>query len=301
MPRFTLAILLFCLPLAAQPGSGRGIRIAPVQSTALNDPQDGALARAEFETWVEGVTKSFIEIDTPGFAGTARGGGKVTFQRFVRDNLRNVYVSYAVAFEHAEVGAFRVSFGKSTADLPRDVSTASWQIKEPVALPVPQLLHEGETLSIELYADPNGRRLVDYLRAGQRAMTPRSEVPRDAYADDAEFSLTQPRLRVNGTAVKTNPLAQPVHGSLLHFDVPGFGRYLLAFKPQEGSWSRAGEVSGSSMVFTIEGNVFRVDCTARIAEAGSGTYTVYGMRESDASPGTSATFSGTTPAPGSAK
>ncbi len=65
----------------------------------------------------------------------------------------------------------------------------------PVRLPVPQIVHEGEEIPVELYAaGPDGIKLVDYVRVGRRdKMARRVEAPRDSYAEDAELTFSRAR------------------------------------------------------------------------------------------------------------
>jgi hypothetical protein len=57
--------------------------------------------------------------------------------------------------------------------------------------------------------------------------------------------------------------------------VPGHGRYFLTLHPPADSeFQNAGEAAGNALMFTSEGNVFRIDVAQRIA-AGSGDYAVH--------------------------
>ena len=219
-------------------------------------PAASAATCAEFETWLEPLPENFTPSVASGFSGFERGAAKSTFVRFVRDNLLRIYVSYSVTIEAApESGAYRVSFGPSTApSLPQDWKTAS-----PAGLPVPQIMRDGDELPIELYpAGPNNLSLIDYLRVGTRDKMPhRQEAPRDAYAEDAEFTLSQPRLSLNGVASAAVP--ETIHGAAVWIYVPGNGRYVLSFAPHaELGFKRAGEANGSLVTLVIDGNVFRI-------------------------------------------
>ncbi len=219
--------------------------------------------RAEFETWVEQRSKDYAESVLTGSTDIERTPGKATVHRFVRDNFRNLYLTYTMTFEPiAGTDTFRVTFTDSA-----------------VPYPVPQILRDGETIPLTLSAEERtGRRLIDYIRVGTGVMHSRSAVSRDAYAEDAELTIAQPRLRTNGVEMASLPAT--VSAPVVQVDIPGQGRYLLSFKPRPGEgFAKAGEVAENSLVFSSGGNIFRIDCADRIA-TGSGTYNIYTRKDS---------------------
>jgi hypothetical protein len=142
-------------------------------------------------------------------------------------------------------------------------------------------MRDGDELPVELYAvGPNGFRLIDYLRVGRRdKMAQRKDAPRDSYAEDAEITLSQPRLSVNGVAQIPAGLPETIRGGVVWMYVPGNGRYVLAFAPHADlGFKRAGEAAGSSVTLAIDGTVLRMVCSGRIA-AGGGIYNVYALRD----------------------
>ena len=223
--------------------------------------------KAEFETWVEQRSKDYAESIVASSTDIERAPEKATIHRFVRDNFRNLYVTYTMTFEPiARTDTFRVTFTDST-----------------VPYPVPQILRDGETNALALAADAQtGRRLTDYIRIGTGVMHSRAAVSRDVYAEDAELTIAQPRLRSNGVEQHAaNPPAK-VSAPVIWVDIPGQGRYDLSFKPRaDQGYERAGEVSENSLVFSLVGNIFRIDCADRIA-TGSGTYNIYARKDSEA-------------------
>src|ERR1700685_4405690 len=57
--------------------------------------------------------------------------------------------------------------------------------------------------------------------------------------------------------------------------MPGYGRSALSLHaPADSGFESAGEAAGNSLMFTVDGNIFRIE-TAERAAAGSGTYTVH--------------------------
>jgi hypothetical protein len=246
-------------------------------------PVASATPCVEFEAWIEPLPENYTQTVSGGLAGIERGEAKTTIHRFVRDNARRVYVSYAVAIESlAEAGAYRVSLGSSAApSLPGD-----WQTVAPAHPPVPQIMRDGDELPVELYAaGPNGIRFMDYLRVGRRdKMAQRKEAPRDSYAEDAEFTLAQPRLSVNGMVQASVSLPETIRGGVVWIYVPANGRYVLAFAPHDDrGFKPAGETGGSSMTLVVDGTVLRIACADRIA-AGGGIYKVYALRDASWQP-----------------
>ncbi len=270
----------------AQPGACMNQReltllrrlVESAPTAGFRAPGESATPCAEFETWAEPLPENYVQSVSGGFAGIERGAARSTLRRFVRDNARRVYVSYAVTIEAlAEAGTYRVSFGQSAAPpLPGD-----WKTVAPDQPSAPQIMRDGDELPLELYAaGPNGIRLIDYLRVGRRdKMAQRKEAPRDSYAEDAEFTLSQPRLSVNGAAQVSVALPETTRSGVVWMYVPGNGRYVLTFAPHDDlGFKRAGEAGGSSMTLAVDGIVLRIACADRIA-AGGGIYNVYALRD----------------------
>jgi hypothetical protein len=233
---------------------------------------------AVFETWAGQKSTDYVESAKTGFTGIERLREKTILRRFVRDDIRKIYVSYAATVEALPDGSYRVSFGPSSDDLPMDLrGKADWKALSPAKYPVPQIVTDEDSIPLELYSTGLSRKVVDFIHAGRPdRMVMRKEVAHDSYADDAELSVTQPRLRVNGVAQDAGATPETMRGSDLWIYVPGHGRFVLSqhAHPDLG-FESAGEVAGSSLTFSAaDGNVFRIDTAERIA-SGSGSYTVY--------------------------
>ncbi|MCU1334755.1 MAG: hypothetical protein JWO19_336 [Bryobacterales bacterium] len=215
------------------------------------------------------MSRDYAESVVSGVTSIEREAGKVTIHRFVRDNFRHTNLTYTMTFEPIPgTDTFRVAFSDS-----------------PVPYPVPQILRDGEGIALNLAADAQtGRKMIDYIRVGAGTMKPRQEVARDVYAEDAELTITQPRLRANGVEQQAGSLPAALSAPMVSVFVPGQGRYLLSFKPRAGQgFEKAGEVAENSLVFSLAGNIFRIDCADRIA-TGSGTYNIYARRDSATDP-----------------
>ena len=284
---------LFLALILAIPGFAQyGTRIAQVQSVYLQDvpvpagvtvpfagparigelpeaprPSGGTPAavtpKAEFETWVEQRSRDYAESVVTGFQDIERSTGKAIIHRYVRDNFRNTSQTYTLTFEIISgTDTYRVVFSDAT-----------------ISYPLPQILRSGETITLTLAADNRtGRRMLDYIRIGTGNMTPRQGVARDVYAEDAQLTLTKPRLRINGVEQAPADSGAVVGAPVVPISVPGHGDYELSFRPRaDEGFERAGEVAGNSLWFSSAGNIFRIDCAERIA-TGSGTYNIYARK-----------------------
>jgi hypothetical protein len=163
--------------------------------------------------------------------------------------------------------------------LPADVKGKDdWKVVAPPRYPAPQLMQDGDEIPLELVTYDRGIKLIDYIHAGELDKMPkRADAARDSYAEDAEFTLAQPGLRVNGVARESIVFPETIRGGVLWLYVPGQGRYIVAFAPHRDSgFEKAGEVSGNLMTLVADGNVLRIESLDRIAPGG-GVYNVYGM------------------------
>ena len=238
-------------------------RAVGLPQPAVTPVPAGQSPHAEFETWVAQLSRDYAESVVTGITGIERDAGKATVHRFVRDNFRKVYLTYTMTFESVPgTGTFRVSFSDSD-----------------VSYPVPQILRDGETIALDLAVDSRtGRRMVDYIRVGSGVLKPRREAARDVYADDAELTIAQPHLRINGVEWEGANLPS-VSAPVVSLDIPGQGIFSLSFKLRaDQGFQRAGEVAENSLVFSYGGNIFRIDCADRIA-TGSGTYNIYARKD----------------------
>jgi hypothetical protein len=242
----------------------RAIPTSPLTpSNTAPTPRDPG-PRIEFETWVEQLSRDYAESVVTGETGVERAAGKATIHRFVRDNFRKTNLTYTVTLETIPgTETLRVAFSDSS-----------------IPYPVPQILRDGETIALTLSADARtGWRMVDYIRVGTGLLRPRQDAARDVYAEDAELTIAQPRLRTNGVEQQSATPPSSVSAPVVWVDIPGQGRYLLSFKPRsDQGFVKAGEVAENSLVFSSGGNIFRIDCADRIA-TGSGTYNIYARRD----------------------
>jgi len=277
--------ILLLIPIAAQCADEDGIRVGQVQFAYLITAAEAAAtllpkaptARATFDTWVAPLGRSYQESIQTGFSETTRQNYQTTIERFVRDNFRHIYVRYTLTVETLPNKSFSAIFSESQAPVP--VSTSGWTVISPVSLPVPQFLQDGDTLTLDLYSDSKtGQKVVEDIHFDNQPPTIlRKGAARQVYADD-DLKISQPRVRKNGVAQELGDVTGTLEGSAFWIFLPGDGRYVLSLKPEAG-FKRAGEVVGNTLQFMVGGNVFRVDCSERIADAGSGTYAIFASRD----------------------
>jgi beta-lactamase regulating signal transducer with metallopeptidase domain len=263
----------------------RVLRAVPGSQVQLISPADAVA----FETWVEDTSSDYAESLRGGSSDIERDTGIVTIPRYFYDDLRRLVVKYAITVELVNIlprgpRTYQVTFSDSNAEIPWPYQPPSGaKVLSPTSYPAPQLIEEGDVIALELYRNPQtGQRLVDHIHVGRlNRATLRAEAPHDAYADDAEFNLTKPRLRINGELQEPAALPETLRGPTVWAYVPGYGRYMASFKRQpELGFDRLGEVTGNSLTFAEGANTIRIDCAERIA-TGSGTYRVHLLRDPD--------------------
>jgi hypothetical protein len=270
--------VLLALPLFAQTSNWHGMKTGPVQLVDLVASGGPPTQSVQFETWVEQLPRDHAESVTTTFSKVQQNAGRVTVGRVIRDNFRKIEVIYSLTVElEPNAQTFRAIFENSPPEY--GPVTPGWTILSPPIHPVPQTVRKGELLKLVLYARPTGAKMVEYIRIAEPGRQPlREDTARDAYAENAEFNIANPRLRVNGETRAMASVAE-LHGGLLRVRIPRFGTYVLSLRARPGlDFENAGEVSGNSLMFMARGNLFRIDCSERIA-AGSAAYNVYALPE----------------------
>jgi hypothetical protein len=231
------------------------------------------------------------------FSETSRGrsitNGPTFFSRILIDKTNRVYFGYEFLLEaQPQQGAYLATFGKLGAtalDLAAgSIPDASWAILALPSIPEPRIVHDGETISIELYLSPSGEKLIDDIRINPPA-TPRTppSVPtvsgsaRDFSITDAEIVLTDPRVTVNGRRQITPPIDR-IRGPLVWLYLPEHGRYVLSLVARP-DFKQAGEIRGGVIAFTLGGDSVKLECPTPIA-TGDAAYHLYVMRDAQWAP-----------------
>jgi hypothetical protein len=204
--------------------------------------------------------------------------------------------------EQQQPGVYLATFGKLGVT-PLDLAAGSisapgeWTMRPLPAIPDPRLIHDGETISIDLFVeDSTGRKLIDDIRinppgtripgaipTANRATPSISGPAHDFAAVDAELLLVQPLVSLNRRLQDT--VSPPnVHGLLVWLYLPDHGRYVLSLLPRSAlGFKKAGEVRGGLISFSVDGDSIRLECPNRIGP-GDAAYNLYVLRDKDWEP-----------------
>jgi hypothetical protein len=228
--------------------------------------------------------------------------GPAFFTRIFLDAERHAYLGYELLIERKPAGAYLATVGKLGVT-PMDLADSlfasfpidlEWTMLPLPAIPERRLLHDGDTLSINLFVDPAlGDKLIDEIRINPPLPVSRfgpaqlpsraipiptvSGDPRAFSAADAEMQIVQSRVSLNGTM--KGVIGRSVRGSLVWLYLPGHGRYVLSLTPRPGlDFQQAGEVRGGVISFALAGDSIRLESFSPIA-AGDSPYLLYVLHD----------------------
>ncbi len=194
---------------------------------------------AQLSLRAEPPSSGLIRLFGGGFRGHSGPDGRSFFTRYLMDRANHIYFGYELLIEEQQPGSYLVTFGKlgltplemsmdsiqrippnapSNFPRPKQINWADWTMQPLPAIPEPRVVHEGDTISLEMFADSaTGEKLIDDIRVQHRnvgrafagvsvsRLTPKAPtVPtvsgdaRDFSAYDAELQLSQPLVTVNG-------------------------------------------------------------------------------------------------------
>lgn len=231
-----------------------------------------------------------LEPATPDLSGKFGGGGVVVgrtgIHRYMTESEGRNYFGYDLLMEPlAEANTYRVTVR------PLSIDATRLQLKDPAAwskLPLPgypaaQILRRGDTIALDLLANAaTGQKIVDYIHIQdqKRLVYTASGQARDFTAEDAELRLMDPRVSVNGRLLEpTAGYTGGVTGAVVWFYLPERGRYFLSLAPHSRrGFQKTGEIRGSTLKFTMNGEHILVDCNGRVAP-GNAAYTLYVLHQ----------------------
>ena len=247
------------------------------------------------------------------FTETASGRdtpkGPSFFRRILFDDTKREYFGYEFLVQPQQTDEFLASFGplgvttfELTANMipgaPRH-SFTGWSLRALPTLPEPRVVHSGDTLSIELFAD-GADKLTDELtidyhgpampnKQPLRLIAPPPPVPtvsgaaRDFSAADTELQLLRIRVSVNGDVIPGLGL-RDVRGPLPWIYLPGRGRYVFSLIERPGlHFVKAGEARGGALSVSIDGEEILLECPVAIAP-GDAAYFIYVLRDREWQP-----------------
>jgi hypothetical protein len=231
-----------------------------------------------------------LEPPAPPLADGIGGGvvtGKSGLHRYLVDHIRRMYFGYDLMIESLQqtnrfiVTIRQITIGPEKMQLG---DPAAWTMLPLPAYPAPQMVQGGDEIVLDILTNPTtGQRIVDHLRIQNRgsAVPAVGGIPRDFSVNDAELQIKEPQVTINGQIQGTTATAygSTVSGPVVWFYLRGRGRYFLSLVPRaEIGFRKAGEVRGRSLAFTVEGDVFTLNCGNRVAP-GSAPYNLYVLRD----------------------
>jgi len=253
---------------------------------------------------------SLMKRFVPSLRADAFANRPAFFSRVFIDEPHHTYVGYELLVERKDQGTYLVTVGRlgeTPIELAASLSARlaidlSWTLLPLPAIPEPRLFHEGETLSIEVFADAStGDKLIDDIRINPPAPVRFLSVPgaqpaqrrpvptisgdaRDFAASDADLQIFLPRaVIVNGVDQKSIALRN-VRGPLVWLYLPDHGRYVFSLTPRAGlNFVKEGEVRGGVLLFTAGQDSIVMECAAPIAP-GDGPYYLHVLHDADWEP-----------------
>jgi hypothetical protein len=215
--------------------------------------------------------------------------GADTVHRVMIDRAKKLYFGYdahVTVVRRTSEERFVVDFGPLT--LTRELreslgaDAGSWKLLPAPRFPEPRTIRAGEVLELALLTSNGGRQqMVEYVtvletQEPQRLgftlsnQRPTREFafavgnPRDFTTADVELRLEQPRLTAGALAsIQSQGEAA---GPIVWVYVPNRGRFLLSLTPR-ANFRRSGDVRGTALRFTVDGQTYDILSASRIAPA----------------------------------
>lgn len=231
--------------------------------------------------------------------------GRAFYSRILIDRVAHTYLGYELILEPQEQpGAYLLTCGK-LGITPLDVAVTYFPrppkdspVEPFTMLPIPhlpesQLVHEGQTVTVDLLTDPaTGDKLIDdvHIVLMRPVYVPRvptaSGDARDFLATDADFEIFEPQVTLNGkfqTASGPGSL-HDVRSALPWFYFPDHGRFILSLTPRADlGFRKTGELRGGRITFTLDHDSVKLESIRSIA-SGNGVYNIYVLHEPDWEP-----------------
>ena len=303
----------YVIPGFAQ--SDRSVTSAVIQhawdKTSLADPAQssrigsGSVMRERFGFyWETRIVPSSPSLGE-GFTTRAMTDTTPVIHRVMLDRSGRTYFGYDVLVDTLpEANTYRITFQPLVMNerMALGLFMDSWSAWVPLAaprFPAPQTVHIGEILELTLLTNAaTKQRIVDYVtiqeptpkvspfeRPQERDFSYATGTPRDITSTDVEIRIRSPRISINGKLEdSTTSHSDDVSGAFIWFYVPKHGRFVLSLGPHpELGFRKAGEVRGSSLLFTIGTDSYSLSAGARIAP-GQAVFNLYLLHQPDWKP-----------------
>ena len=301
---FTVAI---AAPAQAQPSSNVGITYntplimsgAPAPQFQLRaDPPD---PRARIAAGYTSVNRGASQPVSVG-------------HRYFYDETAHTYFGYDVVIQpEQQADTYRVTYYDLSigpldfaAGPPDSLDPTQWNKLQLPTLPAPNVVLTSDTISVDVFVNPDtGQKLVDSMTihrmpqlmrfptapmqtifiSGSGTAAPARTAPtvsgpaRDFSMDDAELSITQARVSVNGTSQSLAGSSRLASGTLVWFYLPKRGRYILSLVPRPDlGFLKAGELRGGVVTFTDGEDRIVLESPVRIGP-GDAPYILYVLHD----------------------
>jgi len=230
-----------------------------------------------------------------GFGRSGSGSGHNAFQRVVVDNNTGSYFGYELAFGEGDATTgYLVTFQQPSDGfshlLRQPPGVAPLNPMPPPKYPAPQLVHDGDTLEIDLMASPDGtQKLTDYIEISLHdPETPGAAAtaePRDFTVDDGPLKFQGGPFMVSrqGQRIQATSLFYGRPGATFWVAIPGQGRYILSLTPQNG-FTKAGAIRGNVISFQDAEQEYEVRLLGPVAGAGK-AWNLYMLHDLTYDPG----------------
>jgi hypothetical protein len=265
-------------------------------AVAAAQTRDMGTGVAVLESGVMLRYKTVVEPKLASSAFRSLGGGGFgtsgnSMDHAIYDRVAQQYFGYEMTvLPGSDSGMRRVMFGpvngvrlekalKAVAgDLPLNAAP-------PPLFPAPQVVHNGDTIAMDLMVSPDGReRIVDYIQFsfGEAPKPPAAATaaPEDFTLDDGPLNLAldQAEAFIDGQKFKGYVIIYAWRaGATMWFYFPGQGRYLLSLAPREG-FTKSGVVRAANISFSADGHDYEIRVTDPVAGTEK-AWNLYVMRD----------------------
>ncbi len=209
-------------------------------------------------------------LDPPSPPLTGLGGGGAVVgpsgtHRYMTDSSARRIFGYDIEIELLkQADSYKVTFSPLSLAPEKVVGdSAGWTVTTIPGPKTAKTVPRGYVIAFHLFTHPGtGQTIDEYLRIGEWESrgVPVAGLPRDFSVQDVELRITKPLMTVNGKPEWSASAVGSVSGAWLWFYLPDRGRYFLSILPRpEFGFSKAGEIRGSSLSFTIGGDAINND------------------------------------------
>lgn len=206
------------------------------------------------------------------------GGRRNEFHRVMVDGRSGSYFGYDLEIGAGdETNGYVVTFKPPSQEstlLPRLARGRSLKPAPLPAYPPPMVVHNGETIALDLMVSPDGKqKLTDYIEilAHQPIPPPATTTaePQDFTLDDGPvvFDIEAITIMVQGQKYTGNHGFTGKRGSTFWIAFPGAGRYVLSLAAHEG-FAKAGAIRDNVISFADGGRDYEVRFLSPIAGGG---------------------------------